>query len=202
MSLSLVTLLEEDSGAELKGKDERAWEKLVDAEYKRIYNLHLRLSADSEIAADLTQETFVSAYQSIRTFRGNAKPRTWLYGVAMNCNRNWRRQMGRRDPEVELDDDLPDPNPSAEELAALGERKELIYDAVRRLPEPYRRTVALRYFAGLSTAEVASGEGVKEGTVRWRLHRAVQRLWIMLQPTIGEEREDERGDQGSLRIAH
>ena len=61
---------------------------------------------------------------------------------------------------------------TAEELAGLRERREQIYDAVRRLPEPYRRTVALRYFAGMSTAEVASGEGVEEGTVRCRLHVA------------------------------
>ena len=183
----LSALTERNEGGGLQGRDLRAWERLVAEEYKRIYNLHLRLTGDRETAADLTQETFVSAYQSIHTFRGNSRPRTWLYGVALNCNRNWRRSAARREPEVELDDNLPDPEPTAEQLAVLKERNELVSDAVRRLPEPYRSTVAMRYFAGLSTAEVAAGEGVQEGTVRWRLHRGVRKLWTMLQPSLGEE---------------
>jgi RNA polymerase sigma-70 factor (ECF subfamily) len=187
--------------AKLKDRDRAAWERLVDDEYTRVYNLHLRLTSDSDAAADLTQETFAAAYASIGSFRGRSKPETWLYSVALNCNRSWRRARGRHEPEDELSEELPDPQPTAAELAALREERELLYHAVQRLPEVYRRTVALRYFAGLSTAEVAAGEGVEEGTVRWRCHRAVQRLWSMLQPLIGEENRGERGHAPELRIA-
>ncbi len=187
--------------AKLKGRDPAEWERLVVGEYARVFNLHVRLTSDRDTAADLTQETFAAAYGSIDSFRGQCRPETWLYSVALNCNRSWRRARGRHEPQEELTEQLPDPEPTAEELATLREERELLYDAVQRLPEVYRRTVALRYFAGLSTAEVAAGEGVEEGTVRWRVHRAVQRLWVMLQPLIGEENRGERGQERELRIA-
>ena len=202
MGLRLLTARREtDVGVRLKQRDRGAWERFVGEEYARVFNLHLRLTSDRETAADLTQETFAAAYGSIDGFRRQCKPATWLYSVALNCNRSWRRAQGRHEPPDELSEDLPDPEPTAEELAALREQRELLYDAVQRLPEVYRRTIALRYFAGLSTAEVAAGEGVEEGTVRWRVHRAVQRLWTMLQPVIGEENPGERGSGRELRIA-
>jgi RNA polymerase sigma-70 factor (ECF subfamily) len=187
--------------ADLRARDPSAWEVLVEDEYARVYHLQLRLTSDPDVAADLTQETFAAAYEAIDTFRGRCRPSTWLYGVALNYHRGWRRAQGRREPPETLDEDLPDAQPTAEELAVLRERRELLYDAVQRLPEVYRRTVALRCFAGLSTAEVAAGEGVEEGTVRWRVHRAVQRLWQMLQPTMGEEAGDGRGPDRELRVA-
>ena len=170
-------------------------------EYARIFSLQLRLTGDRDVAADLTQETFVSAYQSVHTFGGKCRPATWVYGVALNCNRNWRKRTGRHEPPDELDEDLPDPAPTAEELATLRERRELIYGAVQRLPETYRRMVALRHFAEVPTAQIAASEGVDEGTIRWRLHRAKQKLWVMLKECLGEEKEDGEGVQGRIRLA-
>ena len=57
-------------------------------------------------------------------------------------------------------EDLPDPEPSAEELAIMHERSDLVCAAVRRLPEAYRRTVALRYFLGIPAVEIARDEGI------------------------------------------
>lgn len=185
----------------LRSQDQSAWEQLVSDEYARIYNLQLRLTGDAEAAADLAQETFVAAYRSVRNFGGKCRPTTWLYGVALNCSRNWRRNAGRHEPPEELDEDLPDPDPTTEELAALRERRELVCGAVRRLPDIYRRTVALRYFAGLSTVEIAAGEGVEAGTVRWRLHQATKKLWVMLKDSLAEENQDETGVEGRIHLA-
>lgn len=190
-----------DVDKRLKQRDRSAWEQFVAQEYAHVFHLHLRLTSDRDAAADLTQETFAAAYTSIETFRGQCKPSTWLYGVALNCNRAWQRARGRFEPQDELPDDLPDPKPTAEELAILREWRERVYEAVGRLPEIYRRTVALRYFAGLSAAEVAAGEGVDEGTVRWRCHQALRKLWVMLQPVIREENEGEREQNRGLRLA-
>lgn len=202
MSLNVLRRVTEGSvKRRLKGRDRAAWEGLVASEYVRIFNLHLRLTGDREVAADLTQETFVSAYLSAHTFRGKCRPATWLYGVALNCNRNWRRRAGRHEPPEELDEELPDPDPTAEEIATLRERNDLVCQAVQRLPDVYRRTVALRYFAELSTAEIACGEQVDEGTVRWRLHRAMSKLWVMLKATLAEENQDETGAQGRIQLA-
>lgn len=185
----------------LRSGDRSAWEQLVAEEYVRVFNLHLRLSGERDAAADLTQETFAAAYGSAHTYRGRCRPTAWLYGVALNCNRNWRRTVGRHEPPVELDEELPDPDPTAEELATLRERCELVHRAVQRLPEVYRRTVALRYFGGLSAAEIAAAEGVDAGTVRWRLHRAMKKLWVMLKDSLAEENEDETGAQGRIHLA-
>ena len=202
MNLKLLSTLTDGSAARrLTARDSGAWEALVAEEYAQVFNLHLRLTGDREVAADLTQETFVSAYLSVHTFAGKCRPGTWLYGVALNCNRNWRKTAGRHEPPEELDDDLPDPNPTAEEIATLGERNDLICNAVQRLPEVYRRTVALYYFAGLSTAEIANGEHIDEGTVRWRLHRAMGKLWVMLKATLAEENRNETEAQGRIRLA-
>jgi len=185
----------------LKQQDREVWDRLVRDEHGRIFSLHLRLIGDREVAADLTQETFAEAWRSAGSYSGEAPPRAWLYGVAGNVNRSWLRKQGRREPEDEVDDALPDPEPTAEEIAILRERTDLVVSAVRELPETYRRTVAMRYFGGLTGPEIAEVEGVEPGTIRWRIHEANKRLWAMLEPTLGEEGDDEAGQDGELRIA-
>ncbi len=164
-----------------------AWDELVKREHGRLFNLHLRLTGDREAAADLTQETFVAAYQGVTGYAGRAAFEAWLYGVALNCHRNWRRRQGLAEVAEEPAEDLPDPAPTAAQVAMLHERSAVVVRAVQRLPESYRRAVALRYFAGVPAVEIAREEGVDAGTVRWRLHHALQRLWVMLQPELGKE---------------
>jgi RNA polymerase sigma-70 factor (ECF subfamily) len=182
-------------------KDREVWDRLVHDEHGRIFNMHLRLIGDREAAADLTQETFAEAWRSAGGYSGEGPPRAWLFGVAANVNRSWLRKQGRREPEDEVDDTLPDPEPTAEEIAILRERQDLILGAIRELPENYRRTVALRYFGGLTGPEIADVEDVEPGTIRWRIHEANKRLWAILEPTLGEEGDDEAGQDGELRIA-
>ena len=190
-----------DLGERMRRRDRGAWDRIVADEHRRLFNLHLRLTGDREAAADLTQDTFVEGWRGAERFSGTGSPRAWLYGVALNLNRSWLRRQGRHEPPDEPAEDAPDPDPTAEEIAILRERTELVLDAVRRLPETYRRTVALRYFAGLTAPEIAAGEGIDPGTVRWRLHEANKRLWALLQPELGEEGEHGAGSDGELRIA-
>ncbi len=175
---------------QLRRRDRPTWNRLVADEHAHLFNLHLRMCGDHEAAADLTQESFTEAYRSAARYSGEGSPRAWLYGVALNVNRNWLRQRGRREPPEQLNEELPNPSPSGEELAILRERRQMVVAAVRELPEVYRRTVALRYFAEMSGPEIAEAEGVEPGTVRWRLHEATKRLWAILQPHLGEECDD------------
>ena len=185
-------------------RDLSTWEDLVRAQYKRIYNLHLRLSPHPEVAADLTQDTFEQAWKSAAAYQGRSRPEVWLYGVALNVNRNWwSRQSRREEPAEDMAlEDLPDPEPTAEELVILHRRSDLVCAAVCRLPEAYRQVVVLRYFLGVPAVEIAQSEGVEAGTIRWRLHEGLRRLWILLQPTLGKEsEEDAPGHNGTLRFA-
>src|SRR3954462_12914347 len=89
----------------LKRGDAAAFEKLVAERSGEIYGLLYRLTENAEEARDLTQETFLRAFQSIGQFRGDADLRTWIYRIAINQARNrwrwWRRR--RRDATVSLD---------------------------------------------------------------------------------------------------
>ncbi len=195
MIASLAVTARGGNPERLQRRDRASWDKLVTSEYARIFNLHLRLTGNRDTAADLTQESFVEAYRAAQGFEGRGRPEAWLYGVAMNRYRNWRRRTGVADPPEDLPEDVPDPAPTAEDLAALRERADLVVGAVQRLPEAYQRTVALRYFAGLSTPEIAASEGVDEGTIRWRIHQALQKLWVMLKPKLDEGNEVGRGER-------
>lgn len=171
----------------IRSRDREAWNNLVGREHQRLFNLHLRLCGDRETAADLTQETFKSAYESADKFRGRCAAATWLYAVGLNVNRNWWRRQGRLNPPEVVDERHPDPEPTPEQLALLHEQSHLVNEAVAGLPQTYREVVALRYFAGVPAVEIAAAEGVPAETVRWRLHRALQLLWAALGPQLGKE---------------
>src|SRR5437899_10303502 len=89
----------------LKLGEAAAFEQLVAERTSDIYGLLFRLTSDPEEARDLTQETFLRAYQAIGKFRGDADLKTWLYRIAINQARNrwrwWRRR--KRDATVSLD---------------------------------------------------------------------------------------------------
>src|SRR4030095_11115868 len=89
----------------LKRGEAAAFEELVAARSGEIYGLLFRLTENSEEARDLTQETFLRAFQNIGRFRGEADLRTWIYRIASNKGRNrWRWCRRRsRDSTVSLD---------------------------------------------------------------------------------------------------
>lgn len=158
------------------------------AEYERkIFNVVYRFLGDYDDAADVTQETFISAYKAFDRFRGDAKVYTWLYQIAINHCRNRVRQRGRaRTLQVESLDQPPawqDPEDSAslevadESLAphtALEEKelRERILAAVESLPPEYREVVVLRELQGLSYNEIADVTRLSLDNVKTRLSRA------------------------------
>src|SRR6185436_4292300 len=89
----------------LRRGDAMAYERLVGEHSGDVYALLFRLTSDAEEARDLTQETFLRAFQSIDRFRGDASLKTWIYRIAINQARNrwrwWKRR--RRDATVSLD---------------------------------------------------------------------------------------------------
>src|SRR5437764_8166751 len=92
----------------LRRGEAAAYERLVAEQSGDVYALLFRLTNDSEEARDLTQETFLRAFQSINRFRGDADLKTWLYRIALNQARNrwrwWRRR--RRDMTISIDAEL------------------------------------------------------------------------------------------------
>ena len=181
----------------LKRGEAAAFEELVSERSGEIYGLLFRLTENSEEARDLTQETFLRAFQSIDRFRGDADLRTWIYRIAINQARNrwrwWRRW--RRDSTVSLDANigqsnqsvgatLAEPSHNPEQQTLAHERELALRSALRRLGRAYRETVILRDIEGFSYEDIAVTLGINVGTVKSRLARGRQELRRKLEGSL------------------
>jgi RNA polymerase sigma-70 factor (ECF subfamily) len=181
----------------LKRGEAAAFEELVTERSGEIYGLLFRLTENSEEARDLTQETFLRAFQNIGRFRGEADLRTWIYRIAINQARNrwrwWRRR--RRDATVSLDATqgqsnqtliatLAESSENAEQQTLAHEREVALRSALQKVGRAYRETVILRDIEGFSYEEIASTLGINVGTVKSRLARGRQELRLKLEGSL------------------
>jgi RNA polymerase sigma-70 factor, ECF subfamily len=182
----------------LRRGEAAAFERLVGEHSGDIYALLFRLTADPEEARDLTQETFLRAFQSINRFRGEASLKTWVYRIAINQARNrwrwWRRR--KRDVTVSLDatDEqreqplaatLPDHDSLNPELEAMArEREGQLREALSGLRRSYREAVILRDVEGFSYEEIAATLQISIGTVKSRISRGRMELRHKLEGSL------------------
>lgn len=150
--------------------DASAFDGLVRAFGDRVYRMGIVLLGRREEARDLAQEVFLRAWRALPAWRPEAALSTWLYGIALNVSREFRRKSGREIPEGEAA-----PDPAAPAGLSAGERLGVL-EAVARLPDRQREVVTLRFFEGLSTAEAAGTLGTPEGTVKSNLSKAMDNL--------------------------
>ena len=170
------------------------FDELVDRYEKPVYNLIYRLVGDVEEAADLTQETFVSAYRSFAEFRGDAAEFTWLYRIGVNATLTHLRKNKLRtffsfervteeDKSSEIIDALTD-KVGADRATFVKELQEKLNEALQKLSINHRTVVTLFEIDGQSHDEIAEIMGCSVGTVRSRLHYAKQLLQAELQPYL------------------
>lgn len=169
--------------------DADEYEKLVLEYQKNVYNLALRMTGDPEDAADMAQEAFIKAYNSLSGYRGDSKFSVWLYRIVSNVCLDFLRAKKRRQTvslsvtdgdgeESELD--VADDSQSPETLF----ERSMTRDAVRRglasLTPEYRQILILRELQGMSYDEIASVLGLESGTVKSRIFRARKKLCAFL----------------------
>lgn len=149
-----------------------ALDALVSVHYDRIHRLACGL-AGPQAAADLTQETFLSAVKSISRFRGDARLSTWLISILRNQYLLFLRGLKKwkLGPLPPSEDRLAAPEPPAIEREVRD-----ILDRVRDLPEELRTTLVLFHVDGMSYSEIARAMECPVGTVRSRLFEARERL--------------------------
>ena len=167
------------------GGDANAFETLVLEYEKNVYNIALRMTGNSEDAADMTQEAFIKAYNSLQSFRGDSKFSVWLYRIVSNVCLDFLRSKNRR-PTVSLSVEDDDGEDTQLDVADESQSPELLLDrkltrdSVRRgldsLPPDYRQIRLLREIQGLSYDEIAQALGLEVGTVKSRIFRARKRL--------------------------
>lgn len=149
----------------------------------KIYRMMYFSSSSEAQAEELTQATFLAFLESLPRFRGEARLSTWLYAIAKNVLRNYYSR-NKRKREFSIDDrgaagemrsyleGVASDEEPPEELVAREETAAVVREVLGRLATSYREVLTLRYFDGLSNADVAAALGKKESTVRVLLHRA------------------------------
>lgn len=153
----------------------------------KVYRLALRCGLDAEEAEDGVQEVFLKVQRRIDTFRGEAALSTWLYQVALNTLLDHRRRVGRGARVQPLDPgegaELPGSADSErpEDAAVRQERRQLVRDALDRLPLRFRQVLVLRDLEGLSYRDIARVLSLAQGTVESRIFRARERLALELR---------------------
>lgn len=159
--------------------DPTAFTMLVQRYQDRVYNTCYRMCHNHEDALDLTQSTFLKAFEALPTFQVRAKFFTWLFRIAVNLTLSHRRAQGRR-PTLALrhfDDDRPYEPPDthgAHDPAERTEQLELhqrLEAALAKLDHNFRAAVVLRDVEGLDYATIARILDVRVGTAKSRIHR-------------------------------
>ncbi|MGM9558219.1 MAG: sigma-70 family RNA polymerase sigma factor [Oscillospiraceae bacterium] len=170
--------------------DEGAFEQLLLAHQKSVYNLCLRMAGNPDDALDLSQEAFIRAWRALGQYQFDAAFSTWLFRLTSNvCIDFLRKQKRQQHMSLTVTDDdepgeeftVPDPAPGPEEQAVHNERRQAVARAMAALPEDYRAVMQLRAVEELSYEQIAEILDIKVGTVKSRLARARTQLRKILK---------------------
>jgi RNA polymerase sigma-70 factor (ECF subfamily) len=178
-----VTAVVHDTG---DGEREREIERLVGSEGPRLLAFASRFCGDRSEAEDLVQETFARAFRAWDQLDDPDKARPWLYTIARHaCQRMHQRRAGEPEHLEPLDELLPRPAETVPDLDGVNdphrdrlrsEARELVERGLAALPVDFRMPLLLADVAELTTAEIAAVLGLKEATVKTRIHRARLKL--------------------------
>lgn len=173
----------------LKSGNADAFDVLITRYSADIYALLFRLTENAEEAGDLTQETFLSALKSIKSFRGESELKTWLFRIAVNHSRNrfrwWNRR--KRDQTVSLDaatgdgerllsETLAGTSENPEEAAMQRQREAALRNALNDLPDIFREVIVLCDIEGQSYDDISRMLELNIGTVKSRIARGREEL--------------------------
>jgi RNA polymerase sigma factor (sigma-70 family) len=167
-----------------KAGDKRAYAQLLERHQAVAFRAAYLVTRSAAEAEDATQEACVKAWLALGRFRSAAPFRPWLVRIAVNEARNRRRGVGRQVGlalRVSTDPAQAGAAPSAETEALATEERARLAAAVGRLREDDQLVIAARYFLGLSETEAAIALGLRRGTVKSRLSRALDRLRAQLE---------------------
>jgi len=165
----------------LMNNEEWAYRQFVKEYGKRIYNICFYILHDPSEAEDTTQEVFISVFQSIHSFRGDALFSTWIHRLTLNkCNEKLRfinRKKRKGDMvSIEKQVDLASRDTSPEGLLIKNEEIALLFDAIRSLSENQHIAYTLYNMQEMSYAEIAENMNISVSAVESLIFRAKQNL--------------------------
>lgn len=177
---------EQDIIARVRRGERAAFAALVDAYAKPIFNLAFRMTGSHQDAEDLAQETFIRAYQNLRSFDPRRPFFTWLYTIGLNLIRNHLKKSKKTDVAdrwegTGAETGHPDPAANPEEILIDGQKAHLLEQSLLKLPEAFREAVVLRYIGRLSFEEIARLSGISLSLAKMRVYRGLERLKAIVE---------------------
>ena len=180
---------------QVQAGDVASFDRLIVKYRERVFGVIYNLVANREDAADLSQDTFIKAFQAINRFQGGCSFFTWLYKIAVNTTLSHLRKnrmrsffslekLSEEGGNAQIIDLLTDKR-GADRDTYLRELQEKLNEALQKLSIPHRTVITLFEIDGLSHSEIAEVMGCSEGTVRSRLHYAKQFLQGELGKYLG-----------------
>lgn len=172
--------------------DKKAFNLLVVRYQNRVAGLLTRYVSRDDIP-DIVQESFIKAYRSLASFRGESAFYTWLYRIAVNTAKNHLTALGRRPPKEDIlaeDAESYDAGTqlretdTPENLVLSNELKRVVFETIENLPEELKMAITLREIEGLSYEEIAEVMSCPVGTVRSRIFRARETIDAKIQPLM------------------
>jgi RNA polymerase sigma-70 factor (ECF subfamily) len=162
--------------------DQDAFAQLVQRHQRRVFNLVFRMLQQYEEANEITQETFLAAWQGLSTFRGDSRFSTWLYRIAYNCclkqleqrKRDKALQLAMQTEQISAHDQINN------ELEAH-DCQSLVREHLAMLPAKYRIVLVLRHLQDMTYEEMAEILTMPIGTIKTHLFRARNLLKERLQ---------------------
>jgi len=160
--------------------------RIIVERYQRpVFGMGMRFFRNRDDAGDFTQEVFLKAYEALGSYAGRAPFRFWLMRIAYHHGIS--RMEALRTTEQAITDEMPANDESPEQGSAKNEIREILHEAVRRLPERYRICVDLYFFLELTYAEISEITGFPVNTIKSHVLRAKAILRDGLKGTAAEE---------------
>ena len=179
--------------------DDSAFNTLVEKYEKSVHALAWRKIGDFHYAQEITQDTFLRAYQKLSTLRDPSQFLRWLYVIANRLCLNWLRKNKKHKKQLQSLEDTPMAEVAKStyagyvseqrETEATEQRLEIVEKLLEKLPEGERTVVTLHYLGEMTTTEIGKFLGVSVEAIRTRLHRARKRLQeeeeLLVQEVLG-----------------
>ena len=167
--------------------DTAAWELLVRQQQEAVFRLAYLLLRDAHDAEDVAQEAFVRAFLALESFDAERPFRPWLLQITRNLAKNRLRSLSRYWAMAKRWWAVQEP---ASEPASVGRSESAqLWQAVQQLRPKAQEVIYLRYFLEMSEVETAAALDVPTGTVKSRLHRALQQLKVVIELDFAELKE-------------
>ena len=162
-----------------QGRDARAYGELVERHQARVYATLRKMTGDSDLAMDLTQDAFIRGWEQFASFQGRSAFSTWLYRIAVRLAYDAIERERRRAPtgfDRATDREIADPGPGPERHVERRADAELLERRIAELPDVQRAVVVLRTYDEMPYREIAEILGTSETSARVSYHYAITKL--------------------------